>query len=267
MKARRVTASLLPLLFVLALALAPAGACVAADAPGAPVGAVYVTTLPAGADIWVDGTYVGRAPVLVEALAPGHHALTITRTGWVVREVDVSVPAGGVAMSSTQLVAGPRAFAGTQAGTLVIRQLPPGANLTLDGAAFKAEPGRAVPLPAGTHKMIAASPKGRIERSFTVLPDTATELVLRPDAVASEAHSAVVAPADDYVGADAYTIEGSKIVVRANGHVVVAHFGDTSVRYDGAAIAYDAAPTSIAGRLYLPLALLQKISDDPSKAH
>jgi hypothetical protein len=265
MKGRRITASLMPLLF--AFVLAPTGVRAAADGPSLAAGAVYVTTLPAGADIWVDGTYVGRAPVLVDALAPGHHALTITRTGWVVREVDVSVPAGGVAMSSTQLVAGPRAFAGTPAGTLVIRQLPSGANLTIDGVAFKAEPGHPVPLPAGPHKIVSVSPKGRIERRFTVLPDTATELVLRPDTIAAEAHSAVVAPADDYVGADAYTIEGSKIVVRANGHVVVAHFGDTSVRYDGAAIAYDAAPTSIAGRLYLPLALLQKISDDPSKAH
>jgi hypothetical protein len=242
------------------MAASPAGA-------GPSVGAVYVTTLPTGADVWVDGTYVGRAPVLVDALAAGHHALTITRTGWIVQEVDVTVPPGGVAMSSTHLAAGPRAFNGTASGTVVIRQVPAGANLLLDGETFTAAPGRPVTLPAGLHHIVAVTPKGRITRPFTVLPDTPTQLVIGRDAAAPEARAAVLAPADDYIGADAYTIEGSKIVLRSAGHLVVAHFGVTSMRLDGVPVAYDAAPTSIGGKLYMPLALLEKLSDDMSKAH
>ncbi|MBD5635840.1 MAG: PEGA domain-containing protein, partial [Candidatus Eremiobacteraeota bacterium] len=234
---------------------------------GTPAGGVYITTLPAGADVWIDGTYVGRAPILVDALATGHHALTITRTGWLVQEVDVSVPPGGVVMSSTRLAAGPRAFAVAPAGSVGVRQVTAGASLLLDGTAFNANPGQAVPLAAGPHQIAIVTPKGRATRSFTVLPDTATELVLRTEQSSGGARSAVVAPADDYVGSDAYTIEGQKIVLRTNGHLVVAHFGDTAVRYDGVAIAYDAAPTSIGGKLYLPLALLEKLSDDTSKAH
>jgi hypothetical protein len=231
-----------------------------------PSGAVYVTTLPTGADIWVDGTYVGRAPMLVDALVPGHHALTIARTGWVVQEVDVSVPLGGVALSTTHLVAGPRAFSGSATGSIVLRQVPAGASLQLDGANLDPQTGKPVVLAAGSHHIAVVTPKGRSTRTFTVLPDTSTELVLRADPSASESRSAVVAPADDYVGADAYTIEGQKIVVRSNGHLVVAHFGDTAVRYDGSSVSYDSAPTSIAGKLYLPLALLEKLSDDASKA-
>ena len=238
--------------------------CPAAVRAGTASGAVYVTTLPASADVWVDGTYVGRAPVLVDALAPGHHALTITRTGWLVTEVDVTVPAGGVAMSSTRLAAGPRAFTGTASGSVLVRDIPGGTNVSLDGAPFKGPAGKPVTLAAGVHHIALTTAQGRTTRSFTVLPDTSTELVLRVERTA-ETRSAVVAPADDYIGADAYAVEGTKIVVRSNGHVVVAHYGDTSVRYDGATLDLDAAPTSIGGKLYLPLALLEKLSGDVSK--
>jgi hypothetical protein len=228
-------------------------------------GAVYVTTLPAAANVWIDGTYVGRTPVLVDAIASGHHSLTISRTGWVVTEIDVSVPAGGTAMSSTRLVAGPRAFADGPTGSVILRDVPPGAALQLDGAAFKNSPGAPVTLSAGVHHLAFTTAQGRTTRTFTVLPDTPTQLVLHAEHAVAEARSAVVAPADDYIGADAYEISGTKIVVRSNGHVVVAHFGDTSVRYDGAQLALDAAPESIGGKLYLPLALLEKLSDDMSK--
>jgi hypothetical protein len=231
-----------------------------------PTGAVYVTTLPASADIWLDGTYVGRAPVLVDALALGHHVLTITHAGWRAQEVDVTVAASETAMSSTRLVAEPGAFSQTSGGSVVIRDAPPGATLTLDGTGTPVSVGHPMSLSAGTHRIAMTTPKGRTTREFTVLPDTSTDLVLRPDASTAEARSPVLAPADDYVGADAYTIEGTKIVVRTGGHVVIARFGDASVRYDGATIGYDAAPTTIGGKLYLPLALLEKLSNEMSKS-
>ena len=242
------------------------GTCASRASAGTSSGAIYVTTLPDAADVWLDGTYVGRAPVLVDAIAPGHHALTISRTGWIVTEVDVSVPPGGVAMSSTRLTLGPRAFAQTPSGSVIVRDVPAGVKLQLDGADFSAHAGKVLRLPAGQHRIALTTAQGRTTRAFTVLPDTPTELVLRVDRSSAGTRSAVVAPADDYIGADAYAIEGTKIVVRSNGHVVIAHFGDTSVRYDGAQLDLDAAPTSIAGKLYLPLALLEKLSEDMSKA-
>jgi hypothetical protein len=97
-----------------------------------------------------------------------------------------------------------------------------------------------------------------------VLPNTSTDVVLRVDR-STETRSAVVAPADEYIGADAYEIDGNKIVIHADQHLVIAHFGDTSARYDGRSYDLDAAPISIGGKLYLPLGLLEKLADDMSK--
>jgi hypothetical protein len=150
---------------------------------------------------------------------------------------------------------------------VIVRGAPADAVLTIDDVARPAPPGHPVPLPAGPHRIVVRTPKTSVTRTFTVLPDTATELVLRAEPSNVEAaRSAVLAPADDYVGSDAYTIEGAKIVVRASGHVVVARFGESSVRFDGVTTAYDVAPTTIGGKLYLPLALLEKLSDDMSKS-
>ena len=227
-------------------------------------GGVYVTTLPAGADVWVDGTYVGRAPVLVDALVPGHHALTITKTGWVVREVDVSVAGGEVAMSSTRLNAGPRAFAGTASGAIVVRGVPAGAVLTLDTAPFSPASNASVTLPAGPHRIGMTTSHGRSSRAFTVLPDTTTDVVL-VESRDADSRSPVVAPAEDYLPTDAFELEGKKIVVRYAGHTVVAHVGETSVRLDGTTVAYGSAPETIGGKLYLPVELLEKLTDDTSK--
>jgi hypothetical protein len=227
----------------------------------APSGAVYVTTLPAGADIWIDGTYVGRAPVLIDALEPGHHALTITKTGWVVQDVDVTVPAGGVAMSSTHLAAGPRAIAGDASGAIVLRGVPADAQLSLDGAPLNPPPGKTVSLPAGTHRITLVTAHGKTTRVITVLPQTTTDIVLR-EPRSEDARSPVVAPAEDYLPTDNFSVEGKKIVVRYAGHVVVGYLGETQVRIDGASVAYDGAPQSIGGKLYLPLALLEKLTED-----
>jgi PEGA domain len=246
------------------LLLVAAGAAVSTPVRAeTPTGAVYVTTLPSDADIWIDGVYVGRAPVLVDALAPGHHSLTITKTGWVVDEVDVTVTAASVAMSSTRLVAGPAALAGTAVGMVVLRGIPAGATLTLDGAPLDAVAGRDLTMPAGRHRITAETARGKYTRSITVLPDTATEVVLR-EPPASDTHSVVVAPAEDYLPTDNFSLEGKKIVVRYAGHLVVAYLGEQQVRIDGATVSYDGAPQAIDGKLYLPLALLEKLTEDTS---
>jgi len=242
--------------FALAVLAATAGAL--AEAPS---GAVYVTTLPSGADIWVDGTYVGRAPVLVDALAPGHHELTITKTGWVVQEVDVVVPAGSVAMSSTHLAAGPKALSGNASGTIVLRDVPEGAELALDDLPLPATLGKNLTVEAGPHRLTVTLAHAKLTRLINVLPDTTTEIVLR-EPRADEAPAAVVAPAEDYLPTDDFSVEGKKVVVRYAGHVVVAYLGETEMRLDGAPIEYYGAPQSIGGKLYLPLALLEKLSED-----
>jgi hypothetical protein len=257
MKGRVLTAAA----FVVALVAGTAGT-VRAEAPS---GAVYVTTLPSGADIWIDGTYVGRAPVLIDALAPGHHALTITKTGWIVQEVDVNVPAGAVAMSSTHLAAGPRALAGNASGTIVLRDVPQGALLALDGQPFVATNGKNVKLSAGPHRLTLTTSRGKATRLINVLPETTSDVVLR-EPKSGGVRSPVVAAAEDYLPDENFSVEGKKVVIRYAGHVVVGYLGEQQVRFDGTTVAYDGAPQSIDGKLYLPLALLEKLTDDMSKS-
>jgi len=247
---------LFALLFIVAV-----GAAFAETASGG----IFVATLPAGADVWIDGVYVGHAPLLIDSLAPGRHALTVTKTGWEVRDVDVSVAAGAVTMSSTQLVAGPRAFSGSNSGTLVVRGSPPGAILELDAAPFTPAPSGSTTIAVGPHKLAVTTPRGRTTHAFTVYPQTTTDVVL-VEPRAPGGRSSVVAPAEDYLPTDAFSVEGTKIVVRYNGHVVVAHVGETAVRFDGATVTYGTNPEAIGGKLYLPVELLEKLTEDTSKS-
>jgi hypothetical protein len=151
----------------------------ALQAAPAPAGGVYVTTLPSSADVWFDGTYIGRSPAFIGGVTPGRHAVTVTKSGWAVRELDVSVNADTVALASTRLVAGPRALAGTATGSLVLRAVPAGAALSLDSAPFTAVAGQAQSVPAGPHHLTVSTPHGKTTLALDVLPDTTTNVVGR----------------------------------------------------------------------------------------
>jgi hypothetical protein len=166
-------------------------------------------------------------------------------------------------MSSTRLVLSAGDDPSNGSGSVLVRGTPPGAVLTLDGsgAAF---PDRSVKLPAGEHQLTVTTAHGRTTRKFTVLADTTTQVVFaepRP----GDAHPAVVAPAEDYLPTNSFSLEGTKVVVRYAGHIVVAHLGETAMRMDGESVAFDSSPQAIGGKLYLPLVLLQKLSGDTSK--
>ena len=158
----------------------------------------------------------------------------------------------------------PEALGGSGAGKVALHALPAGASLTLDGAPLKLSAGQAVSLPAGPHRIEMTTPHGRTVRAFTVLPDTTSELVLQ-ETPSGDARSGVLAPAENYLPTNAFSVEGKKIVVRYAGHVVVAYFGESAVRYDGATADFDSMPQTIGGKLFLPLALLEKLTDDTSK--
>lgn len=226
-----------------------------------PSGAVYVTTLPSGADVWVDGTYVGHAPVLVDALLRGHHSVTLVKAGWSVQEVDVDVRPGTVSMSSTRLAA-VRATFPTATGTLTIRGAATGA-MWLDDQSWDPNARQPTKLAAGTHRLTYTTARGRISQAFTVYPDTTTEVVLREPPSGQEERSGVIAAAADYLPQTAFSVDGKRIVVRYAGHFVVAYMGETAVRYDGSVETYAGVPEAIAGKLYLPLALLEKLSAEP----
>ncbi len=235
----------------LAVALAAVALFDASPAFGAtPSGAVYVTSLPSGADVWVDGTYLGRAPLVLDALSTGLHRLTLTRTGWTAQDVAVTVVADATATASVVLTRDGKLGGGN--GSIGVHGTTVG-TLTVDGESHALGKNGTVAVPAGTHVVGFAGPNGRIERTVDVYPEMRTDVLIQPSAAP---RSVVIAPADDYVPADALVLAGASLTLRFHGHDVVARLGSTSYTVDRRAVTYDAAPTVIKNRIYLPIELL-----------
>jgi PEGA domain len=225
-----------------------------------PTGSLYVTTLPAGADVWVDGTYIGRSPLVLDALTTGHHNVGLAKPGWGAQQLDVSIITGQTTLSSIRLQRDKGTFGGAT-GAIALHGLPY-ERAYLDGV--EASPGRDGTLSAapGTHELVVRTPKGKLTRTVTVWPGTRTDVVLQLDA--SPTRPTVVAPADDYVPVSAIRIDGEKIVIRFGGHEARGHIGSTWYRLDGKLVEYDSAPTVIGTRLYLPISLLIAVSGNDS---
>jgi hypothetical protein len=250
-------------LFAFALLAAFVGFRPAVSQATAGSAALYLTSLPAGADVWVDGNYVGRSPVFIDALSEGRHHLTLTKTGWSVQESDVDVTSIAVTLRSLQLAPASRQKPGM--GAVSFHGLPAGAALRIDGSPASLQAGKPLALGAGAHTFVLAAPGGPIERSFTVYPETTTEVLLRPLAAGAEV-SAVIAAAVDYLPAKAFAVEGRKVVIRYEGHVVVGKLDEAALRFDGKTVAFAGTPTVIAGKLYLPLPLLERLTGAPSES-
>jgi hypothetical protein len=221
-----------------------------------PTGSLYVTTLPTGADVWIDGTYVGRSPLVLGALVAGRHTVGLTKTGWEPLQLDASVVAGQTTLSSTRLEPARSGGLHPLPGWIAIH----GTVRTAAVDGYPAVPAKdgTIAVAAGTHELTARTPRGKITRSVTVWPGTRTEVVLQPDA--EVARPSVVAPAEDYVPRGAIALVGEKVVVRYGGHEVIGHIGSTTYRVDGKTVDYGEAPTMIGRRLYLPLDLLTTLS-------
>jgi hypothetical protein len=221
-----------------------------------PTGALYVTTLPSSVDVWVDGTYVGHSPLVLDALGAGRHTVSLTKTGWQSQDIDVSVVAGVTSLSSVQMARAPsRTRAGS--GFVAIRGIA-AREIAIDGQAVKADKSGFFPAGAGLHELSVSTPGGKFNRSITVYPDMRTDVLVREDGAA--ARSTVVAPASDFLNAEEIKIEGSRVSLHHHGHDVVAMVGSLSYRLDGSRVNFDAAPTLIGGKLYLPIDLLNQLT-------
>ena len=52
------------------------------NTPYPATGSLNIETIPAGADIYVDGTYIAESPYIVGSLSPGSHILRLHRSGY-----------------------------------------------------------------------------------------------------------------------------------------------------------------------------------------
>jgi hypothetical protein len=221
-----------------------------------PTGALYVTTLPSSVDVWVDGTYVGHSPLVLDALTSGRHTVSLTKTGWQSQDLDVSVVAGVTSLSSVQMARAPsRTRAGS--GFVAIHGIAP-REIAIDGQAVKPDKSGFFPASAGMHEVSVSTSGAKFSRSITVYPDMRTDVLVREDETATR--SAVVAPATDFLTAEEIKIEGSRVTLHHHGHDVVATVGSVSYRVDGSHVNFDAAPTLIGRKLYLPIDLLSQLT-------
>jgi len=223
-----------------------------------PFGGLYVTSLPPGADVWVDGSYIGRTPVLLDGLRAGKHAVTVTKAGWKVEEVDQNVSAGVTTPATVQLepIKPLRAH-----GAITLHGLYRSARVSIDGGAWHdllPEHDAAV----GTHHLSVRETGARFERMILVYPDETTHVLF---AVPSDTHSAVVAPIADYLPESAAKVGGARVVVRWGGHVAVGRLGDARFLVDGRNVVYDAPAGMVRGRLYLPLDLILMLTGSKAK--
>src|ERR1700737_3682372 len=167
-------------------------------------GGAYVTSLPVGAEIWVDGVYAGHAPVFVDLLVPGRHSITVSRAGWSPKRASFSVAAGQIIPVSVALdrPSGPAKLStfGNERGALAIRGVPLGAVVTVDGVKIPAASAPPKPIAAGRHLVVVKPKNGnQIVHLVTVYPGTVTVAIFsnaESTAVDAIAQEDVLAPLD-----------------------------------------------------------------------
>jgi len=223
--------------------------CAAARA-AAPFGALFVTSLPSAADVWVDGSYIGRTPLLIDGLRAGKHSVTVTKAGWKVSELDQEVNAGATAGLTVQLQPGTHDLGGE--GAIALHGLRAAATVSVDG---QSEPLLGLyRVSAGVHHISVRTSGTRYDRTVAVYPSQTTHVLFRP--AAADEHSAVVAPASAYLPPSAYKVAGTRLVIKWSGHVVVGHLGDAKFFVDHRDVTYDAPAGLVRGKLFLPLDLI-----------
>lgn len=220
-----------------------------------PTGSLYVTTLPSSADVWIDGIYVGRTPLVVDALGAGHHTIGIAKAGWSPQQLDVSIVGSQTTFSSIRL---PQAkLGGAPAPGSIVLHGTRAEAVFVDGMPVKPGKDGAFVVASGSHEVAVRTARGKITRLVQVWPQTRTDVIVQADA--EPVRPSIVAPADDYLPAGAIHIDGERIVIRYNGHEAVGRIGSASYRIDGRWQDYDAAPALIGTRLYLPIGVLTAI--------
>ena len=94
-------------------------------------GTLYVTSIPRGALITIDGVVKGQTNAIISNVAAGIHDVTLTRSGYHPETKQVDVKAGG--MNSVAFTLKESGEPGTGTGTLYISSIPSGAAITIDG--------------------------------------------------------------------------------------------------------------------------------------
>lgn len=224
-------------------------------------GGAFVTTLPLGADVWVDGAFVGSTPSFVDLLSSGKHTIVVTRTGWAAQSATIDVVIGQVVPLSLVLVRTTAGSLGSRGyGALDIRGSPAGAAVYVDGAKVGVIPAKATKVSAGYHIVsVVGKPDERSTRDVNVYPDTTTTVSITAGQPGGPAGD-ILEPVSSYIPAEDVTLNGSQVTIKMHGTELRCALGSRTYTLNGKEGLLPMAPTMLGGKLYLPQSLLQHIA-------
>jgi PKD repeat protein len=114
-----------------------------------PNGSIALTSVPSGADVYLDGKQKGTAPAIFPDILPGNHQVTLLFKGYDEWSRIVSVGSGQTAAINAVLVATKEIT-----GSLAVITDPPGAEISIDGDFKGVSPVTIPGLYAGTHTVL-----------------------------------------------------------------------------------------------------------------
>lgn len=227
-------------------------------------GGLYVTSLPSGAAVWMDGSYLGSTPLLADAVDSGRHTITLIHGGWSPQTAYADVTAGHIATVSLVLAqsAGMRPPGARGKGWLVVRSSA-GSKVQLDGVTFPAG-NDAQPVDAGDHILSLSKPGALREMHVVhVYPQVTTVINAAAAAATTSAGQGdddMLVLLDQYVPANSYTMSGDVITVHLRGVELECSIGSKTYMLNGRPVTLALAPALVGKRAYLPLSLLKRIS-------
>jgi hypothetical protein len=92
-------------------------------------GSIYITSSPAGANIYLDGTYEGQSPRTISGVDPGSHLVEVELAGYQEWSGRVTVVSNQQSQISVSLSSDPQ----PTTGTIIVYSNPVGAYIYLDG--------------------------------------------------------------------------------------------------------------------------------------
>jgi len=112
-------------------------------------GSIAITSIPSGADVYIDDIRAGRTPAIIPEILPGNHQVSLTLEGFDDWSHITSVGSGQMTAINTELVA-----AKTSTGTLAVITDPSGAEIFIEGEFKGVSPVTVTGLSAGNHTIL-----------------------------------------------------------------------------------------------------------------
>jgi hypothetical protein len=114
-----------------------------------PNGSIAITSIPSGAEVYIDGTPRGMTPAIFPEVPPGDHQVTLSSRGYDDRSHIVSVGSGQMAAINVKLDALKKIT-----GSLAVITDPQGAEIFMDGDFKGVSPVTITGLSTGTHTVL-----------------------------------------------------------------------------------------------------------------